>query len=455
LSYAGIILDEDQGPEDRAADRAERFGGYLDKRREEAHGFADRYDAGPSVHGYQDYSKAVRAADRHDRIATRACNAWEKAEYWQRRTAGVISHALYHSNPGVRFRRIKDIEAGIRKAEKESEEYDKLRKLWVNVAAITDSEKQKRAALCVSNYGDYNGYYHHPRPESASSYAREHGTSLYSLLSQETDPITGAEAAAMFLSKNPDLNGQESRWLQHQRLRLAYEQQMLEAEGGRAGELEMEVGGWIGKYQILKVNKSNATGRVVSVTVKAPLSTMYSFDKTGKEYGPDNPRPMVNTVLKVEDCAKSVYRAPTEEDKESLETKKAAEPKKPKDPPLINPTREDAEKLQEIWNDEFAKRCKSWYTPPVRSTVIEMTQNEYTAASKAVYWRNGSIIFVGEDGNETYEQYRGNVKAGAVCRVRRWYESSQAYRVIILTDKPQKHLPSFAPKAEKENINEH
>jgi hypothetical protein len=97
----------------------------LDKRREEAHGFADRYDAGPSVHGYQDYSKAVRAADRHDRIATRACNAWEKAEYWQRRTAGVISHALYHSNPGVRFRRIKDIEAGIRKAEKESEEYDK------------------------------------------------------------------------------------------------------------------------------------------------------------------------------------------------------------------------------------------------------------------------------------------------------------------------------------------
>ena len=450
LSYAGIILDEDQGPEDRAADRAERFGGYLDKRREEAHGFADRYDSVPTVHGYQDYTKAVRAADRHDRIADKAVNAWDKAEYWQRRTAGVISHALYRSNPGVRFRRIKDIEAGIRKDEKESEKYDKLRKLWVNVAAITDSEKQKRAALCVSNYGGYyNGYYHHPRQESASSYAREHGTSLYSLLSQEKDPITGAEAAELYLTKHSDQEGYESRWLQHQRLRLAYEQQMLEAEGGRAGELEMEVGGWIGKYQILKVNKSNATGRVVSVTVKAPLNRYISFDKDGKEYGPDNPRPMVNTVLKVEDCAKSVYRAPTEEDKESLETKKAAEPKKPKDPPLINPTREDAEKLQEIWNDEFAKRCKSWYTPPVRSTVIEMTQDEYAAASKAVYGRNGNTVFVGEDGNETYIQYRGNVKEGAVCKVRRWFESNQAYRVIILTDKPQKHLPSFALKAEE------
>lgn len=448
LSYAGIILDEDQGPEDRAADRAERFGEYRDKRREEAHGYADRYDAGPTVHGYQDYTKAVRAADRHDRLADKACNVWEKAEYWQRRTAGVISHALYRSEPGVRFRRIKEIEADIRKAEKESEEYDKLRKLWVNVAAITDSEKQKRAALCVSNYGGYyNGYYHHPRPESASSYAREHGTSLYSLLSQETDPITGAEAAAMFLSKNPDLNGQESRWLKHQRLRLAYEQQMLEAEGGRAGELEMEVGGWVGKYQILKVNKSKATGRVVSVTVKAPLSTIYSFDKNGKAYGLDNPRPLVNTVLTVEDCGKDVYRAPTEEDREALKAKQASEPKKPKDPPLINPTREDAEKLQAIWNDAFSERCKNWYTPPVRSTIIEMTQEEYKKSSTAVYGKNGNIIFVGDDGKETYKQYCGNVKEGAVCRVRQWYEVNQAYRVIILTDKPQKPLPAFSPKA--------
>ena len=447
LSYAGIILDEDQSPQERAADRAERFGEYRDKRREEAHGYADRYDAGQTVHGYQDYAKAVRAADRHDRIADKACDSWSKAEYWQRRTAGVISHALYRSEPGVRFRRIKEIEADIRKAEKDEKEYEAIRCSWRVVSEIQDKEKQNKTALHLSGLGyDFTKYFH-PRPESASSYVRENGTSLYGLLSQENDPITGKEAAEMYLKEHPYLGDSESRWLQHQRLRLSYEQQMLEAEGGRAGDLEMEVGGWVGKYQILKVNKSNATGRVVSVTVKAPLSTIYSFDKNGKAYGPDNPRPLVNTVLTVEDCGKDVYRAPTEEDREALKAKQASEPKKPKDPPLINPTREDAEKLQAIWNDAFSERCKNWYTPPIRSTIIEMTQEEYKKSSTAVYGKNGNIVFVGDDGKETYKQYCGNVKEGAVCRVRRWYEVNQAYRVIILTDKPQKPLPAFSPKA--------
>jgi len=118
LSYAGIVLDEDAGPDERAADRAERFTGYLDRRLGEATGHADRFDTGPSAHGYQSYARAVRAADRHDKIAGRAVNAWDKAEYWQSRTAGVISHALHLQSPGVRMGRIKTIESELRKAEK-------------------------------------------------------------------------------------------------------------------------------------------------------------------------------------------------------------------------------------------------------------------------------------------------------------------------------------------------
>ena len=117
LAYAGIIEDEDQGPEDRAADRAERFGGYRDKRLDEATGHADRYDAGPQVHGYQSQARGERAAARHDRQAGRAVDAWDKAEYWTSRTAGVISNALHRSSPAVRMGRIKTIEADLRKAE--------------------------------------------------------------------------------------------------------------------------------------------------------------------------------------------------------------------------------------------------------------------------------------------------------------------------------------------------
>ena len=52
LAYAGYIGDEDQSPEDRAADRADRFSMYRDKRRSEAGGFADSFEDGPAVHGY-------------------------------------------------------------------------------------------------------------------------------------------------------------------------------------------------------------------------------------------------------------------------------------------------------------------------------------------------------------------------------------------------------------------
>src|SRR5690349_2492221 len=99
LDYAGIIEDEDMGPAERAADRAERFAGYREKRTDEAVTRADRFDAGPSVHGFQSQARAERAAMRHDRVAARACDAWSKAEYWQRRTAGVISHALHVCSP--------------------------------------------------------------------------------------------------------------------------------------------------------------------------------------------------------------------------------------------------------------------------------------------------------------------------------------------------------------------
>lgn len=90
LEYGGgVILDEDMGPAERAADRAERFSGYRDKREGEATTRAEAFDSGPAVHGYQSQARANRAAARHDRIADRAGDAWSKAEYWTGRTAGV------------------------------------------------------------------------------------------------------------------------------------------------------------------------------------------------------------------------------------------------------------------------------------------------------------------------------------------------------------------------------
>jgi len=114
LSYAGIIGDEDQSPSDRAVVRAERSGNYLDKRRSEAHDMADRFGESPTVHGYQNQAKAERAAKKHDRLAGNSVNLWSKAEYWQSRTAGVISNALYKLKSSVRMGRLKILETSER-----------------------------------------------------------------------------------------------------------------------------------------------------------------------------------------------------------------------------------------------------------------------------------------------------------------------------------------------------
>lgn len=190
LEYAGIIEDEDMGPEERAADRAERFAGYREKRTVEATGRADTYDAGPSAHGFQSAARAERAAARHDRQAGRAVDAWDKAEYWQRRTAGVISHALYKSSPSVRMGRIKTLEADLRKEQAEIEQASKIYKSWQAVAAMTDTEAQLIAAKRLADSYFSGGDAIHPRTGQKQS--------LWRMLGDEQDPITGAEAAAPY-----------------------------------------------------------------------------------------------------------------------------------------------------------------------------------------------------------------------------------------------------------------
>jgi len=414
-SYAGFIGDEDTGPTDRAADRAERFGGYRDNRRADANERADKYDEGPSVHGYQNKAKAVRAADRHDRHADRALDNWSKAEYWQTRTAGVISHALYVSEPGVRMGRIKKLEKEERSEKKGLETYRINFGLWKKVQAMTDPEKAFKHAYYLANTGGSGYGYHHPRPETATEYMKEHGTSLYSLLTYEPDPITGHEAAALWLDGCQKPTG-TSRYLRHVELRLAYENQMLEAQGGRAAAVDMIPGGWIGNKQIQKVNKSNATGRVVSVDVWGE-SNLYTAESGYKER---EKRPVL-VKIETERLAPDAYRAPTEEEQTGFEAaKKARKASKPK-VSFINPTLEAAQKLQEKWNTEAAETDKGNNYPRKPGEVYECTQARYSGIYK------DSKTTITQDGIKLRVYAPG------------W---SRIAGIVVLTDKKQKPLPA-------------
>ncbi len=450
LSYAGIIGDEDQGPEDRAADRAERFAGYRDNRRRDAGELADRYDNAPSVFTGQNSEKTEKRLNQVERLADRAVNMWDKAEYWQSRTIGVINHALHNSSASVRMGRIKKLESELRSIEKDKKGYEATYSKWEKILDMEDAEKQTEVARVFSGFG-YGGWiYEDPTRDDG------YKTCLYSLLDDKK--ITGAEAAKMYLEKHTHPLKCTWRGLHHLKLRLEYENQMLEAQGGRAGQMEMIPGGWYCGHQIHQVNKSRETGRICSLKVRTnAIVSNYAWEMRHNVEGTD----YALITVEVERNAPGNYREPTEEDLQLLKQKKnEAKKGKHKKPALINPTIESAKRLQEIWNTKKLDGYKpeSWSNyKPTEITII--TQEQYKIISNGSYGK-AKTVWIAPDGTMNNERYRGNVEDGAICKVREKYPDGaysmyNAHSVIVISDKPQKDLPEFVKevKEEKEAAN--
>jgi hypothetical protein len=459
------IGDEDYSPTERAADRAERFEGYREKRTAEAAGSADTFGAGPSAFGHQNRDRAERQATRHDRHRVYAVSQWSKAEYWQSRIAGVISSALYKSSPAVRRSRILRLEAEQRKHEKSREEYAARFAGWSKVATLEGADQAGRYESTADRMGftpetmtpalrlayalanDIHCYGDWPHPRTAKA------DSLYKHLTDEADPITPAEAAALWLADRTgpdDAESRPARWSDHYTNRLAYERAMMAEEGGSAADADMVPGGWIGKNQIQAVNKSPVTGKVVSVKLLAP----------DRWYRGEGPAPLTLQSFNIERLPEGAYRAPTEEERSAFaEAQTAAKAERkattPKAPTLINPTDQDAERLQAIWNatakekHEKADRYGRAYEP---SQVLRMTQEQYAARSKGAYasHETRTLHETGKQARRSSNMYSSDgakydaTLGAAVCKIRVTGCGSGFYgadRVIVLTDKPQKALP--------------
>ncbi len=460
LEYADLIEDEDQTPEERAADRAERFGEYRDKRTEEATGHADRFDAGPTVHGYQSAERGARAARRHDRIASRAVDAWSKAEYWTSRTSGVIRHALYKSAPGVRMGRIKTIEADLRRHVAHVAERRNIWEGWKKIAAIENADEQTAAALHFSGHVHQWGEYKHPRAEKLSEYYHNNKVSLYSLLDHVQDPITGAEACAFYFSDHGEPLD-DNDWSTHYKLRLAYEKQMLAVQGGMLEQFEVLPGGKLGSKLIIKVSKSSVTKRATSCDILGPKVSGWTYKAAnipGTEFAAYK--------FDLERISPGMYTPPTPESLAELEAfnkaRKANAPKANK-PPLINPTNEDGERLQKLWNDraqadhESRNTYSSEAARKVHSDefkiqeILRISQARYSEVANGAYARaeTSDICANGKEyrsfgGCYETEREAALLEQGNVIFQVRTTGGDGMYvarRVIILTDKPQKPLP--------------
>ena len=331
LSLAGDIGDEDNTLFDRQEQRAERFNDYSDKRageseRELAHvdALASSIPFGqPILVGHHSERRARRDAQRIENGMKRAVMLFERAEYWEERALASLRHAKYKERPDVRYRRIKKIEAELRKAEKHIARSEKYLTMW------RGQTLDLKMALLVSNYDHISACFtldKYPRPAEKSQY--EGSRSLYSALSEEI--ITFEQARDIAIRCHERTIRHQQRWVNHYQNRLAYERAMLNESGGVVTRTqEFEAGGQVlsrGEWlTILRVNRSQ--GEVSSV--ETPCYRFLGYSGT-----------MKLTPDRITD-----YKAPTAE--EASNAKKAA-----KRPPIVN---YPGEGFREMTKAEWAK----------------------------------------------------------------------------------------------------
>jgi phospholipid N-methyltransferase len=294
IELCGEVGDEDTSLVDRAAQRAERFEEYSEKRAEDADrahagvsAIADNIPLGqPILVGHHSERRARKDAEKIQDGMRRAVKMWETSKYWEDRAQGARAHANYKEHPGVRQRRIKGLEAEKRGMERTLKEVQREYAFW-SQETITHEQAFKH---CNSSHycsmcwplAEY------PREKPASQY--EGDMSLYSAL----DNRSGASVATVEQVKARVIPRYEahlervSRWILHYNNRINYERAMLQEQGGTAADkFQFEVGGRILRrgswYVIAKINKRE--GVVNSVSVFGHFASTVGVDEI-QDYEP-------------------------------------------------------------------------------------------------------------------------------------------------------------------------
>jgi hypothetical protein len=262
----GTIGDEDKSLVQRAEERAERFEDYSERRAKDSERAQARVEAitehipfgQPILVGHHSEKHARRDAHLIDNGTRKSVQMWETSKYWESRAAGAIRAAKYKERPDVRARRIKKLEADLRKQQSYKSHAETFIKLW-SVEGLTMEQASK-----VANVD--GGYFLTPseRTDGKSWYV-----SLWEATQGRHEPQPKVEEiAARAIESNQKSVILADRWIEHLTNRLAYERAMLVQDGGIASDqIRPEKGGackcWAsprGGWSIIqKVNKVSVT----------------------------------------------------------------------------------------------------------------------------------------------------------------------------------------------------
>ncbi|MDH5727371.1 MAG: DUF3560 domain-containing protein [Gammaproteobacteria bacterium] len=430
IALAGEIDREEMTLAERAEIKALRLDGYRENRLKDAGIFAqaaqrisERFAGGqPILVGHHSERRARKDKERMESAERKSIKAVKTANYWAYRAEGVQQHANYKNDSGVRARRIKTLLADLRDWQRRLNHHGVCIMLWTKIEKMDDLEKRNKAIEHYAGAYDKNGSYAPSETRSKlNSGEMNHDEALEKTLSHHryfsTSPHTG-------------------RWINHILNRLSYER----AELGEVQRYEGEI-----KATTLQAfarehgaHKPKATQQGEKWNLSSSVDLPYHIGE-GKA--------LCLSLDQWRDLMKNVgYEVPTPKPRRKS-TKKVL--------PLINPTAEEAERLQRLWQQTANATYAHLYPRGMKqSTITKMSQREYSLNSKGDYSQSKTIE-IDINGVMVWATYKGPTSE-AVCRIRVFTAGKDIYgpySIIHLEDKRTTVLPiQWAQPAQKEAV---
>ena len=276
LSLVEEIYAEETTAEERAAERAERFLNYKDKRAAEASAAVDAVKAisnniplgQPILIGHHSQRKAEKAAQKIESGMKYAVNRWETSEYWGYRAKCVIQSANYKARKDVTARRIKKLESELRKVEKNKKEDQALFGIWDTLFSkerkLKNGETATPAAV-AKHYANFHGF------NTSAKSIHGHYYTAYDVLLPDGERWEGCPSFSIEQLREEALYRYSrytptyERWIKHYTNRINYEKAIISEGGGLPSE-GVEVGDAVltrfyDYCTVLKVNKVTVTIR--------------------------------------------------------------------------------------------------------------------------------------------------------------------------------------------------
>lgn len=417
IELAGDIEPEEMTLAERAALKAERLETLAAKRYAQAEAQFARADLSesasgipfgqPILVGHHSERKHRKAIDRASRALAAAVKSEQTANYWLYRATGVECFANMKNDPRTRQNRIKTLLAELRDLQRAINTANSNLQIWEKVT----TDDQIRALIGNSNIAPYGMYSDLRDGKITPQEARERC-------------IKGSTLVATGPTRK--------RWIEHVLNRLAFERSMLGDVPRFEGELTPVILQAFAREQGAEKPVATETDPG-SFQLESPLPLpAHIADGTYLDLTGDDWRDLMQDIG---------YIVP--------DAKPRRVSSKPAPLPLINPTLEEAERLQAVWNLQERAAGKA------AGNEGRAEPNSVKAVSQALYSNNSGgsyspfeTVDIAADGRRVISG-RSYVKVSpaplpAVARIRIYAGGSAFYKpraIVHISDKPAKALP--------------